>query len=529
MSRAATQTRDHPAGSPASATISVRDLGMTRTRPSGEEMPAFEHLTFDVEHGEFVCLIGPSGSGKTSTLAVIAGLERPTHGEVLVDGQPVTGPGPDRAVLFQEPALFPWLSVRGNMDLALRLADVPPDEREERAATWLARVEVDRSADRQPHELSAGMRQRAALARALACDPPILLGDEPFGALDALARERLQDIVQRERVERAGRTTFLFATHNVREAVLLADRVLVMSAAPGRLLEEFRIDAHRPRKLDDVLVARVVSEIHDLLIGQLEEELVVKRWASELGPPLLGIAVLLVVWAVVAATTDTSAIPSPADTWAALRDGIADGSIPEATVKSLIRLAFSFAAALVIGTGLGLLLAAFELARRSVRPLVVALQIIPFVAWVPLAVIWFGVTERAVVFVAIAGSFPSVTLATLQGIRQVPPLYVRAGRTLGASGWSLQREIVFPAALPAYMTGIQQAWGFAWKALMAGELIVPAVGASGLGHLLDSSQDVAAILAVVAVIAVIGVAVEYLIVGPIDRRVRAKRGLLSAA
>jgi NitT/TauT family transport system ATP-binding protein len=156
------------------------------------------------------------------------------------------------------------------MDLALRLANVPPGERRERAATWLARVEADRSADRQPHELSAGMRQRVALARALACDPPILLGDEPFGALDALARERLQDIVQRERVERAGRTTFLFATHNVREAVLLADRVLVMSAAPGRLLEEFRIDAHRPRTLDDVLVARVVSEIHDLLISQLE-------------------------------------------------------------------------------------------------------------------------------------------------------------------------------------------------------------------------------------------------------------------
>jgi NitT/TauT family transport system ATP-binding protein len=148
---------------------------------------------------------------------------------------------------------------------------VPADDRDERTTAWLSRVEVDRLVERQPHELSAGMRQRVALARALACDPPILLGDEPFGALDALARERLQNIVQRERVERAGRTTFLFATHNVREAVLLADRVLVMSSAPGRLLEEFRIDAHRPRRLDDVLVARVVSEIHDLLIGQLEE------------------------------------------------------------------------------------------------------------------------------------------------------------------------------------------------------------------------------------------------------------------
>ena len=271
MSRAATETRDHPAGSPASSIISVRNLSMTRTRPTGEQVPAFEHLSFEVDRGEFVCLIGPSGSGKTSVLSVIAGLERPTSGEVLVDGRSVTGPGPDRAVLFQEPALFPWLSVRGNLDLALRLADVPPDEREARAVTWLTRMAIERSADLQPHELSASMRQRAALARALACDPAIVLGDEPFGALDALARERLQDIVQGVRVERSGRTTFVFATHNVREAVLLADRVLVMSAAPGTLLEEFRIDAHRPRTLDDVLIARVVSEIHELLISQVEE------------------------------------------------------------------------------------------------------------------------------------------------------------------------------------------------------------------------------------------------------------------
>ena len=254
-----------------------------------------------------------------------------------------------------------------------------------------------------------------------------------------------------------------------------------------------------------------------------------KRWASELGPPLLGIAALVLVWAVVAAATDTNSFPGPAEVWTSLRAGFADGGFVEATLKTLIRLAFSFAAALVIGTALGLFLSAFELARRSIRPLVVALQIIPFVAWVPLAVIWFGVTERAVVFVAIAGSFPAVALATLQGIRQVPPLYVRAGRTLGATGWDLQRSVVFPAALPGYMVGVQQAWGFAWKALMVGELIVQASGASGLGHLLDSSEGVASILAVVAVIAVIGVAVEYLIVGAIDRRVRAKRGLLETA
>jgi NitT/TauT family transport system ATP-binding protein len=251
--------------------LSVRDLSFTRRRLGGEPITAFEGVSFDVDRGEFACLIGPSGCGKSSTLSVLAGLERPTTGTVTVDGRPVAGPGPDRALLFQEPALFPWLTVRANVTLALRLAGVPVAERDGRASTWLARMEIDGVADRRPHELSAGMRQRAALARALACDPKVLLGDEPFGALDALARERLQGVVERERVERAGTTTFVFATHNVREAVLLADRVFVMSAAPGTLLEEFRIDATRPRTLEDALVSRVVSEIHDLLIRQVRE------------------------------------------------------------------------------------------------------------------------------------------------------------------------------------------------------------------------------------------------------------------
>jgi NitT/TauT family transport system ATP-binding protein len=172
-------------------------------------------------------------------------------------------------VLFQEPALFPWLSVTGNVELALRLVGVAADERRERALRWLDNVHLGAFANAQPHELSAGMRQRAALARALACEPDVLLGDEPFGALDAQARELLQNEVQRVWVERQGGKTFVFVTHNVREAALLADRVLVMSAAPGRLLEEVRIHAPRPRALDDVLVARVVNEVHELVMREV--------------------------------------------------------------------------------------------------------------------------------------------------------------------------------------------------------------------------------------------------------------------
>ena len=167
--------------------------------------------------------------------------------------------------------MFPWLSVAGNVELALKLIDVPADQRRERADAWLTNVGLERFADVQPHELSAGMRQRAALARALACEPDVLLGDEPFGALDAQARELLQDEVQRVWVERDGRKTFVFVTHNVREAALLADRVLVLSAAPGKLIEEVRINAPRPRQLDDVLVARVVSEVHELLMREVDK------------------------------------------------------------------------------------------------------------------------------------------------------------------------------------------------------------------------------------------------------------------
>ena len=252
------------------------------------------------------------------------------------------------------------------------------------------------------------------------------------------------------------------------------------------------------------------------------------RWlVEELGPPLAGVVGLLAIWAIVAAVTDSAGIPSPSVVWSAFLVGMRDGTLPDAAAKTLIRLAFSFVVAVVSGTALGLALALNGFARRAIRPIVVALQITPFVAWVPLAVIWFGATERAVVFVAIVGSFPSMTLATLQAIRQVPPLYERAGRTLGARGWSLYRKIIVPAALPGMMAGLQQAWGFAWKALMAGELIVAAAHA-GLGHLLDprSGASVPTLFAALAVIVVIGVAVDYLLFGQLDRRIRRRRGLL---
>ena len=268
MANVASIERDRPDAT--GAKLAARNLTVERRSAGGSAVTAATDVSFEVTHG------GVRLSAGTERLRQDLDPQRPRRpGPAerrpgLVDGAPITGPGPDRAVLFQEPALFPWLSVRANVELALELQGLPAEARRELAARWLANVHLERWVDAQPHELSAGMRQRAALARALAADPDVLLGDEPFGALDAQARELLQREVQRVWVDSNGTKTFLFVTHNVREATLLADRVLVMSASPGRLLEEFRIHAPRPRDLDDVLVARVVSEIHELLMREVD-------------------------------------------------------------------------------------------------------------------------------------------------------------------------------------------------------------------------------------------------------------------
>jgi NitT/TauT family transport system ATP-binding protein len=257
--------------------LSLRDVGKTFENARGGTIHALEDVTFDVRPGEFVCLLGPSGSGKSTVLNLLAGLDVADEGEVLMDGHPLDGPGPDRAMLFQDPALFPWMSVRGNVEFALKMIGVPPAERRDRAMGWLTKVHMQRFAAAQPHELSGGMRQRAALARALACEPEVLLADEPFGSIDAQARELLQNEVTRVWAETG--TTLVFVTHNVREAALLADRVLLMSASPGTLLEEYRIWVPRPRALEDTLLSRTVADIHDQL--QREVDKVVARETGE--------------------------------------------------------------------------------------------------------------------------------------------------------------------------------------------------------------------------------------------------------
>jgi nitrate ABC transporter ATP-binding subunit len=220
--------------------------GVTKRFAVGDgEVEALAPVDLTIPKGEFVCMIGASGCGKSTLLRIIAGFEEPTTGSVAMYGKAITGPGSDRGMVFQDYALFPWMTVRENISFGPRQRQLPREEIAKIADEFVRMVGLERFAERYPNQLSGGMKQRVAIARVLANDASILLMDEPFGALDALTREQLQNELL-QIWKRTGVTT-IFVTHSVEEAVLLADRVLVMSAGPGRIESDFRIDLSRPR------------------------------------------------------------------------------------------------------------------------------------------------------------------------------------------------------------------------------------------------------------------------------------------
>jgi NitT/TauT family transport system ATP-binding protein len=226
----------------------------------GRVVEALDRTDLTVGAGEFVCIVGPSGCGKSTLLNLLAGLDMPSEGEVLADGNRVRGTDPTRVLIFQDAALFPWLSVQANVEFGLRMRGTPEKDRAATATRLLEMVHLGQFARAYVHELSGGMRQRVAIARALAVNPAVLLMDEPFGALDAMTRgllhAELQDLWLRTK------KSIVFVTHNVREAVVLGDRVLVMSQRPGRFISEHRVDLPRPRRIEDdntMRLARVIS------------------------------------------------------------------------------------------------------------------------------------------------------------------------------------------------------------------------------------------------------------------------------
>jgi NitT/TauT family transport system ATP-binding protein len=236
----------------------------------GARTTALERFSLDIEEGRFVCLLGPSGCGKSTVLNLIAGFETPSEGHILVDGKPVTGPGADRGVVFQEPLLLPWRNVLGNVTFGSQLAGRLNGRALAQARRYLHLTGLDGFENHATYELSGGMRQRVALARAWMVEPPVLLMDEPFGALDAQTRLSMQELLID--IWSEARTTVLFVTHDVEEALFLADRVIVMSARPGRIIQDLTVPFDRPRAYEALIREPEFAALKQTILHTVRQE-----------------------------------------------------------------------------------------------------------------------------------------------------------------------------------------------------------------------------------------------------------------
>ena len=247
--------------------IVFQNLHKSFNQKEGQPVIALDSVDLTIHKGEFISLLGPSGCGKSTLLNIVAGLDKQTSGSITVNGKPIVGPGNDRIVVFQESGLFPWMSVLDNVMYGLLRKKVPKAEAKERAMKWLQKVHLAKFAHAQPHELSGGMKQRVAIARALVMDPEILLMDEPFAALDEQTRMVLHK--ELEELWYETKKTIIFVTHNIREAVILSDRILLMKTRPGGVKNVFDVRAARPRQASD----SVLINLENRILRELEQEM----------------------------------------------------------------------------------------------------------------------------------------------------------------------------------------------------------------------------------------------------------------
>lgn len=254
--------------------LALNNVCLTYGTNSHNRLIALSNINLKVQSGEFLCIVGPSGCGKSTLLHLIAGLHQQSSGDVLVDNVPVQGPGTDRILIFQELGLFPWLTAAQNVEFGMQMKNIPKPQREAQVRHYLRLVHLYQFKNSYIHELSGGMRQRVALARALATEPDVLLMDEPFAALDAQTRDLLHD--ELERIWAETRRTIIFVTHNVREAVRLGGRVVLLTFRPGQVKREYRIDFPRPRHLEEINVAgsarEILNDLREEINKSIEEE-----------------------------------------------------------------------------------------------------------------------------------------------------------------------------------------------------------------------------------------------------------------
>jgi NitT/TauT family transport system permease protein len=337
--------------------------------------------------------------------------------------------------------------------------------------------------------------------------------DEPFGALDALTRDRLH--VELEHIWATTGKTIVFVTHNVREAIALGDRVLVF--AP----RSWRCCTRRSARLREGAMARDSIRRSARRSGLSREAL--RPWLRRLAFYLL----LLGLWEAVARAGiwPPYLFPGPSAVFETLLKGLGKGTFIAGTLVSLRRLVIGYGISLGLGLTIGLLIGRIKLLDETLGSLVLGLQALPSVCWLPLAILWFGLSERAIIFVVVLGALFSIILGVDAGVKNTPPIYLKAAHTLGAHGPAIYTQVVLPAALPAILSGLKQGWSFAWRSLMAGELLYFTLS---LGNLLQTGRDLndaAQVMAVMLLIIVVGVSLDQIFFAPVERHVRERWGL----
>ena len=504
-----------------------------------EQTVALQDVTLQVARGEFLTIVGASGCGKSTLLNLVARLDQPTLGQIVVDGKV--------ALMFQEATLLPWLTAQQNIELALKLAGTPKAERTDRAESLLELVRLEGAAGKRPHELSGGMKQRVALARVLAQDAPIVLMDEPFGALDAMTRDRMHDELERIWTELG--LTVVFVTHNMREAVRLGDRVVLLTSRPGQVKSIRPIDLPRPRRMDSAEVAGHAAALTDALSRgggsacrltssppsstsrrrpRHESPLVAKVWGW-VWPKALAIGLVIFGWQLVvwSGWKPVYTLPGPA---AVLRVPL--GLHADAGLLAGRRHHLAARAVRLHGRGhrrdggrgrrgarAGAAprgrLADHRAADHAVHRVVPARD--PALR---------PQRDRDL----LRGDPRSGTQRRQrrhQRDRQHPAAVPPPGQGAGARGVNLYRHIVLPAALPAYLAGMTQGWAFSWRSLMAGELLVIIPGRFALGSQMEFARnvnDATKLLALMIVILVVGMLADG-VFSSFAGRVRRRRGL----
>ena len=481
------------------------------------ELLVLDRVNLSVPKNQFVCLLGPSGCGKTTLLRVVAGLNESDGGEVFVDGRPVTGPGQDRSMVFQNYGLLPWRTVEGNVEFGLEVRGEPTKGRREKCETAIRKVGLAGFERHFPHQISGGMQQRTGLARALSKDPQILLMDEPFAAVDMQTREVLQEELLR--IWNTTQTTVLFVTHSVEEAVYLGDRVIVMAAKPGRIRADVTIDLPRPRYASNVKASPRFGELCATLRQLLVDEqpaVATGSAATEAAPvtaPLpsseperktpsaseaatppkrkfrltdhpntvrgVSLALTFGLWEWYGRGVDPIFFSYPTAIAEAFPAMIRSGELQKALFSTLGGLAAGFSLSILIGVVIGLLMGRYRLFDYLVDLQVSALYSTPNVALIPLLILWFGLGMTSKIFIVFLAAVFPIIVNTYGGVRNVSRSLVEIAQAEGARERQIFGKIILPASLPFIMAGIRLAVGRAVVGMVVAEMFTAMSGMGG--------------------------------------------------